>query len=260
MDFARQLSTETAEVKRRIYLLDEIRGGAVVCMVVYHAFYTVGIMFNYKWAASLYNFFMPAEPFFAALFIFISGICTHLSRSNTRRGFILFAIAAAVNISTTVLMPDFAIRFGVLNLLSICMILAGLFKDLAKKINSKVGLVLCTVLFIVTWGVNKGYLGILGLKLCNLPEQLYGTPFLFPVGFKNEDFVSTDYFPLLPWSFVFFAGAFSADICSVKPLPDTFYKIRLKPLVWIGRRALYIYLLHQPVIILAVMCFAALRQ
>lgn len=252
MDFAHQLSIDKATDKRRIYLLDELRGAAVICMVVYHALYTVGFMFNYEWGKSLYQFFMPVEPFFAALFIFISGICTHLSHSNLRRGFILFTIAVGINAVTSIFMPNFSIKFGVLNLLSVCMILFGLFHSLTEKINSKLGLALCVLHFILTWGVNSGYVGILGLHLFNLPNFLYSTPFLFPFGLKNENFFSTDYFPILPWIFTFFSGAFFADIFSRKGLPETFYKFHLKPLVWAGRRALYIYLIHQPVIILAV--------
>lgn len=260
MDFALQLSTDKIADKRRIYLLDEFRGAAVICMVVYHALYTIGFMFNYEWGKSLYHFFMPAEPFFAALFIFISGICTHLSHSNLRRGLILFTIAAAINAVTAVFVPNFSIKFGVLNLLSVCMILFGLFHSLTEKIHPKLGLALCATLFVLTWGVCSGYIGILKMRLFELPKTLYSTPFLFPVGLKNERFVSTDYFPILPWAFVFFSGAFFADIFSQKVLPETFYKIHLKSLVWAGRRALYIYIIHQPVIILSVTVVRSMTQ
>ena len=58
--------------KKRIYLLDELRGLAVFCMVFYHAFYSMSEFFNIAVGTKLLDFFTPAEPFFAALFIVIS--------------------------------------------------------------------------------------------------------------------------------------------------------------------------------------------
>ena len=68
--------------KPRIHLIDELRGFAIFCMVFYHAFYTVGVLFNIGWAMVLLNFFTPAEPYFAGLFILISGLACNLSYSN----------------------------------------------------------------------------------------------------------------------------------------------------------------------------------
>lgn len=58
--------------KKRIYLLDELRGLAVFCMVFYHAFYSMSEFFGFEIGTKLLDFFTPAEPFFAALFIVIS--------------------------------------------------------------------------------------------------------------------------------------------------------------------------------------------
>lgn len=72
--------------KKRIYLLDELRGLAVFCMVFYHAFYSMSEFFGFEIGTKLLDFFTPAEPFFAALFIVISGISSRLSHDNTKRG------------------------------------------------------------------------------------------------------------------------------------------------------------------------------
>ena len=50
--------------KKRIYLLDELRGLAVFCMVFYHAFYSMSEFFNIAIGTKLLDFFTPAEPFF----------------------------------------------------------------------------------------------------------------------------------------------------------------------------------------------------
>ena len=47
---------------RRIHLLDEIRGFAVLCMIFYHGFHTLSLLLNWSWAQTLLEFFTPAEP------------------------------------------------------------------------------------------------------------------------------------------------------------------------------------------------------
>ena len=86
--------------RRRIYALDELRGFSVFCMVFYHAFFSIGEIFKVPFFLSLLKFFMPAEPFFAAIFIIISGISSNLSHSNLSRGAKLFIVAMAVTLVT----------------------------------------------------------------------------------------------------------------------------------------------------------------
>ena len=57
--------------KKRIHLLDEIRGFAVFCMVLYHGFFILGELFEVEAATKLFDFFTPVEPFFAGIFIFV---------------------------------------------------------------------------------------------------------------------------------------------------------------------------------------------
>ena len=62
-------------------------------------------------------------------------------------------------------------------------------------------------------------------------------------------FSSSDYFPLLPWVFLYWAGYFFAQWfrarCTAQPgLPPK----ALRPLCAVGSRTLLIYMLHQPVI------------
>lgn len=52
----------------RIYFLDEVRGFDLILMVFFHAFYVIGYLFQFRWGAWLFQFFNPAEPFFAGLF------------------------------------------------------------------------------------------------------------------------------------------------------------------------------------------------
>ena len=85
--------------KGRIHLMDEIRGLCVLLMIFYHAFYTMSMLFHWELGTKLLVFFSPAEPFFAGLFILISGISSQLSHSNLIRGLKLLGVALALVIA-----------------------------------------------------------------------------------------------------------------------------------------------------------------
>lgn len=243
------------EKRERIYIIDEVRGFAVICMVFYHTLYSLGFVFGSSLAVKIFNIFTPVEPAFAALFIFISGICTRLSRSNLKRGLMLLLIALMVNILTAVILPDFIIAFGILNLLSVCMIVYGLFGRQILKIPCKLGLALSVLIFAVTYGVRWGYLGLFKYPLVKLPQVLYSTRFLFPLGLRGEEFFSTDYFPIFPWLFAFVGGAFFAEIFSQKNISQKLYEKHSTLLCYIGKHSLTVYLVHQPLIFAAAYLF-----
>lgn len=50
--------------KKRIYLLDELRGLAVFCMVFYHAFYSMSEFFSFEIGTKLLDFFTPRRAVF----------------------------------------------------------------------------------------------------------------------------------------------------------------------------------------------------
>ncbi len=252
-------SGERIPERKRIYLLDEIRGLAVVAMVLYHMLYSAGEVFGYEAVHNIFISVMSFEPIIPVTFIFISGICTRLSRSNLKRGCILFIVALAVNIVTWVFVPQIVIRFGVINLLSVSMILYGLFEKGIKRINCMVGFFLSLFLFALTWGVSRHYVGLLNFELFELPEVLYRSDFLFPIGFRNARFFSSDYFPLLPWLFMFLSGSFFWGAVKDKKLPDTLYKMHFKPLSSVGRYAAVIYIVHQPMIFAVLYAIEYLR-
>ncbi len=235
--------------KRRIVLMDELRGFAVFCMVFYHGFYTVGFLFGNKAGVYCFNFFMPAEPFFAGLFMFISGISSDLSHSNLARGLKLLLLSAGVTLVTFIFIPGEAIIFGILHFLSVCMILYGFLKPVSDRYGfSWIPMAVCALLFLVTKDIQSGYLWVLpGLKAL-LPARLYSSDILAPLGMHSAAFVSADYFPLLPWIFVFAAGTFLGKPAAKGQFPEAMYRQRVPAFSWLGRHALIIYLAHQPVI------------
>ena len=242
-------NTPAAARRGRIHLMDELRGFAVFCMVFYHGFYTMGFLFGSAVGVYFFRFFMPAEPFFAGLFLFISGVASNLSRSNLARGLKLLAVALGVTLVTGLFFPEDVITFGVLHFLSVCMIGYGLLKPAADRRRfSWAPVAACAVLYFLTKGIPAGYLGAGPGFGIGLPRAPYASGWLSPLGFPGGGFQSADYFPLLPWAFVFAAGTFVGKLAAAGKFPEIAYRPQVPALSWFGRHALIIYLAHQPVI------------
>ncbi len=238
---------------RRIIIMDELRGIAVFCMVFYHLFFQLSELFHFDFGSKLLTFFMPLQPIFAALFIIISGISSRLSKSNFKRGSKLFLIALAFFGVTVYVLPlagieSAKIYFGILHLLSICMLLFALLRPLLDKIKPETGVLISMVLYLLTYNVTQGYIGLFNIFKINLPEYLYNTSFLFPFGFFNSTFFSADYFPLFPYFFIFITGTFLGINIVNGTLPEWSYKTRVRFFAFVGRSALIIYVLHNPLI------------
>lgn len=241
------------EIKKRICFLDELRGFAVLCMVFYHAFYILSSMYGYQWAEKLYLFFMPVQPFFAGLFIFICGISCSLSRSNLKRGLIILGAAAAVTIATAVVMPKLGfveceIYFGILHLLAVSVLSCTLLQKPLGKISPFAGILICAVLYPFANGISTGVLSYGELFVLEIPAYLYEADYLAPLGIHSPSFFSADYFPVFPDIFIFFGGVFAGRYFKANGFPEWTYPQRIKPLGFLGRGALIIYIAHMPLI------------
>ena len=153
--------------------MDEIRGLCVLLMIFYHAFYTMSMLFHWELGTKLLVFFSPAEPFFAGLFILISGISSQLSHSNLIRGLKLLGVSLALTLVTYFIIPSELIVFGILHMLSVCMIVFGLGQKLWDRIPLILGLAVCAVLFLITMPVSDGYLGLPGTLAWKIPAGWY---------------------------------------------------------------------------------------
>ena len=91
---------EYSDTKRRIILIDELRGFLILCMIFYHTLYSMCFLFNFYKMKSILFFFEPVQPLFAAFFILISGAVSQLSHSNLVRGLKLMGISLVITIVT----------------------------------------------------------------------------------------------------------------------------------------------------------------
>lgn len=235
-------------LENRVHLIDEVRGFAILCMVVYHTFYDLVVIFGMDIPLFYTDFIYTLVILFAGLFIFISGAACLFSRNNLKRGFFCFLLGMAMTAFTYFFMRDSLDVFGILHMLGINMMLFSLLAPIVKKIPPVWGIIGCLLLWLFTYNLSNGYLGFEGIFSIDMPPALYRTSFLFPIGLPNSGFFSVDYFPLIPWIFCFFAGSFFGVLLKEKRLPQVFYRMHIKPFAFVGRNTLIIYILHQPVV------------
>lgn len=217
---------------KRFPVLDAWRAVAVALMLVYHFLYDLYI-FNVISASQL--FCTPLnlmQKFICCSFIFLAGASARFSRSNLRHGLIVLACGAAVELGA--LVGGQVIRFGILQFMGVSMIL---YHFAGKRLQKAPGWLLAT---------GSGVLYV--LTACWTGAVTAPVGWLYPLGFMAPGFHSADYFPLLPWLFLFLIGTVFGGWCLdhrdssllTAPLP--------KAATWLGRHSLPIYVLHQPVL------------
>ena len=116
----------------RIYFLDEMRGIALIGMIIYHILYDLyeifGLKFNFD--SPLLNGFQIA---ICSTFIFIAGISARLSHNILKHGLTVFGAGLLMTAGTYFFMPELTIWFGILHFLGVSMIIFAIFKKLITK-------------------------------------------------------------------------------------------------------------------------------
>lgn len=229
-------------------MLDTVRGLCILSMVAYHGMYDLVDIFGLPsaWYTGLPGYIWQQSICWT--FILLSGMCWQLSRHHVKRGLLLVGCGAAISLITWLAMPSQRILYGVLNLLGLSALLLIPLDKLFRKVPAWAGLGGALLLFALTKNVSRGSLGFEGLVLCPLPEWLYATDLFAVVGFPSPGFWSTDYFPLLPWFFLFCAGYFLWGLLSQSERAKELLAPGVRPLSFLGRHSLVIYLAHQPVL------------
>ena len=231
----------------RYRTVDAIRGLTIISMILYHAcwdlVYLAGMDFpfyrgkaGFLWQQSI-----------CMTFILVSGFSAGLGSHPVRRGLVVSLWGLVVTAVTMVFLPEERIVFGILTFLGSAMLITGACQNGLDRLAPLWGLIGSGLLFVLWYPVNRGYLAM-GTLWIALPQTWYADGVATYLGFMEPGFFSTDYFSLLPWLFLFWAGYFLCRLLRQRSQLGLLERELCPPLGWLGRHSLVCYLLHQPVL------------
>lgn len=236
-------------MKCRYVWIDNIRAVAMISMIIYHAVWDLVYLYGVKWAWYEGFFSKIWQQSICWTFILLSGFCWSFSRNPWKQGIYVSAAGAAVMAVTAVFSYESRVVFGVLTMIGAAALVMIPCRKLFRRIAPQYGAFLSFLLFGVTYGVNEGFLGFFRIKLIELPEEWYRNLFTAFLGFPERSFFSTDYFSFLPWIFLYAAGYFLYRIWEKeKVIPARWLNREIPFLTALGKRALLLYLIHQPIL------------
>ena len=233
----------------RFERLDALRGAAIAWMAVFHFCFDLN---HFRLLSPVQNFY--GDPFWTVqramivtLFMAVAGVSQAVALDAGqgwprfwRRWLQIAGCAVLVSVGSALMFPKSWISFGVLHGFAVMLVLARLAAPL------------------------RGWLWPLGLLLIALPH-LVQHPFFDTratnwVGLVTRKPVTEDYAPVLPWLGVMLWGLAAGQWLLVRrravvagALPSL-----LQPLALLGRWSLSFYMVHQPVLIGAILAWRAL--
>ncbi len=276
--------------RKRFWELDFIRGLCVILMIFDHAMFSLGDVLPSVWDFYGKRFWVGLSGLavdywswrfreifrifvFTAFFV-VCGISCTFSRSNLKRGFKAFLVAAAITYVTaaadTVMDAGLTIRFGVIHMLAFAMIFYGLIdllgglivkiKDnsvtvwIRRLLPGFVGLIFL-ILYFALWGrlslsgQSVGFISRVTVNSDNPMAQI-----LYAVMDINgvNGFYSADYFPLLPYALMVLIGSLIGWLIYHTKCKDYLSGLRrdgMEGICFFGRHALIFYIVHQIAIV-----------
>ncbi len=241
-----------------------LRAVAVILMVAYHALFDLTQVDLVE--VDLYSTGLElAADGTAITFFGLVGLSLYISfsrrkaqglpRSNLNRKYLLrgskiFLLGCAVTLVTSLLYPEAPILFGALHFIGTSIIMGFGILVLTERTNRTIRPTIFLVTAVLFWVTSS------------LTDSLtLDTALLLPFGVTPEGFQSLDYFPLVPW-FGFVALGLSLGPILYPggkrrfAIPD--FTNVLSTLV--GRHALIIYVLHQPLLYGAILAFRQISR
>ncbi|HJQ30394.1 MAG TPA: heparan-alpha-glucosaminide N-acetyltransferase [Rubrobacter sp.] len=226
----------------RFWEVDAARGVAIIMMVIYHTTYDLDTLGGYD-IQSTSGYWALFADVTAGLFLFLVGVSLAISRARTgltgwslfrkylARGLRILAYGMLLTLVFLVLRMG-VVAFGILHLIGVSIILAYPFLRLRFT-----NLVLGVLIFAA------------GLYVL-AQDPASGSYWLLPFGVVPEGVMMPDYRPLLPWFGVVLIGLFFGNVVygGGRQLAHKAPALA-RPLLPLGRNSLFIYLVHQPIVV-----------
>ena len=180
-------------MQKRITIFDTVRGFTMISMAGFHACYDLAYLYGWDMPWFTQTVFQDIwRASISWVFLFIAGWMCTLSRNNIKRAAKYALAALVVWLATTLVSVDDSVNFGIIYCMAACTGIVALTDPVLKKISARWGMTLCLVLFALTWSI---------------PKTIYPVPYLAWLGFPNPGFVSGDYYPIIPFIFMYLAIA-----------------------------------------------------
>jgi uncharacterized membrane protein len=232
-----------------LWEIDSLRGIAVVAMVLYHFSYDLAYFGLFDLRFFRTGFGLDAGRAIGTSFIFLAGLSLTLSYRRAvasqspgwklfpkylGRGLRIFSYGLLITLATWIFVPQEMIVFGVLHLIGVSIVLAYPFLGLRLP-NLALGTGCIIVgLYLRNFGVDYPWLVWLGTRPA------------FPM---------LDYWPIFPWFGVVLLGVFAGNELYGNPRKRAPYGepplSAIRPLAFLGRHSLPVYLVHQPILLAA---------
>jgi len=231
----------------RFWEVDFLRGVAVAMMVLYHFVFDLNYfgISNFDIHGGFWFYFAHLTAFLFVLLVGVSLVLSHermvlLGQGEAflpkllRKGVWILCLAMGITLVTYVAVGNGFIVFGALHLIGVSLIFAYPFLRL---------------------GAANAFLGSLVIFIGIYLQSLsVGYPWLLWLGLSTVGFYSLDYLPLFPWFGVVLLGIAVGDIFYRGYrrrifIPELSSSYAVKPLAFMGKKSLVIYLIHQPILI-----------
>ena len=265
------------EKANRVFELDALRGLSIFMMICHHLIWDIRYLLGYdtlfKFERGIF-FTYILQPLFLCCFIMISGVCCTFSRNNLKRS--LRLLLGAVALSVIMALVSFLLLkievisdlheeglfvfFNILHLLTV-----GTFICFLIEKGEKRATIADSDSEIVTLrapsAMTNSILIVVALMIFmsdSFVRMLRGTVDTYaflPLGIYPYDYISMgDYLPLIPWLGVFLIGMVLGRILYANKktafpgAPKLLIQLT-RPFEFIGRHALFVYLIHQPILL-----------
>lgn len=248
--------------EKRIHEIDLFRGFLILLVIFDHLLWSINFyifhntqpFLNWYWTTPIR---FVVRQIVLCLFLFTCGISCHLSRNNKKRGLLLLAICIVITIGTHLfqLLPAFSgriicIDFNILGVIALSILLYVV----ADKLNDKNLLLITGVMMVFYFFIVISERESVGDMTYYPFKSILYVPFN-PI---REGYVG-DYLPLFPYAIclplgVLFARRFYQEKKSIFAKKGNWEK----PICFLGRHTLLIYIGHEILFTLIFMAIGAL--
>lgn len=227
----------------RYFTLDALRGFALINMVAYHFCYDLRYLYGLPLRFMDERSGFCWQQMICWTFILVSGASAALSRRPARRGMAVLGCGMLLTVVTFLIMPGQRIVFGVLHLLGCAMLLTAGLLPLLQRLSPAAGAAGSFLLFLGTRWISSGLL--FGVRI--FEPGMVSTNLFAPLGIYGPGFFSADYFPVIPWYFLFLTGYFLFGVLRAGGAGGLLSR-KIPLLSAAGRHTLPVYLIYQPIL------------